>query len=447
MATDVRPNEGATSSRPVTRFLVDIVLGLVCGALAGLWVLLQAKVARWLKSLRDMKSAPDAGKKKQPMWKTNCLCKCLVNNMDLVQVILLTVVNTTLTVHLPLLGVKSQPVLLTQLFGRALMEDVGSWTSFGMGPLATMFLCFLVKAVVTNFATALPVATGVVAPVMIIGALLGRCYGLLLHMVGGEWFYNFLLSTPGNEELVTADERHALMARFAIVGAAAFSTGVCRAFAMAITVYEVLALPNTLLPLCSSCLAAGFVANLITHPFFDNNLIGRGWAGIVRLTYSSHTEQCAENIMRHIVDDTYCLQDLTTLEEIDKLLNKDYHDNLPKPEHFAIARNLKKEERVDIHSILVGSISVEALNAIKKNLEKADYPRTKEINLMDANYVVAGTEHPHITLNPANVSPSTIARDIYIIMKANDTDVVYVVNDEHHCCGIIEQRTLLGHDL
>merc|ERR1719512_654741 len=122
-----------------------------------------------------------------------------------------------------------------------------------------------------------------------------------------ESVQDLLVSNP-NGGPVTDEIRGAFAARFAIVGAAAFCAAVCRAFAMAITVFEVLALPNAVLPLCSSTLMAIFVANKVELPFFDKNLAGRGLGGIPALTGTSpHADAPAFTLMDRIDVEKDCL--------------------------------------------------------------------------------------------------------------------------------------------
>merc|ERR1712232_854148 len=65
---------------------------------------------------------------KTPAWK------------DLLQISITVVVNTVLAALLPLLGGKPQPLLLSTLFDKNLVVD-DSWVFTSIGPLATMFLC------------------------------------------------------------------------------------------------------------------------------------------------------------------------------------------------------------------------------------------------------------------------------------------------------------------
>merc|ERR1712232_376443 len=112
---------------------------------------------------------------------------------------------------------------------------------------------------------------------MIIGALIGHVYYSLIPLSVQD-----MLLGPTDD---TEGMRSAFMARCAIVGAAAFCAAVTRAFSVAITVFEVLALQNSVLPLSSASLMAIFVANEIDPGgFFDHILLAKGFAGVPVIT-------------------------------------------------------------------------------------------------------------------------------------------------------------------
>jgi len=288
----------------------------------------------------------------------------------------------------------------------------------------------------------LPISAGVVAPMMVVGGLVGRIYGMLMP----EWFVNFLLSAPGQPySAITDDERGALIARFAIVGAAAHATAVTRAFAMAITVYEVLTLPSTLLPLCSSCLAAIFVANKIALPFFDMNLTGRGLGGITALT-QDRANKSVTCIMKHLDGGDDCLHEHSSVHEIRCILDatdKDTH-------HYAILQNVAcgfaPEGHHNCASLLKGCITRESLELV---LDRAGNKSAKyEIHLLAADLTTpqAVDTEPLICLNPQHVTPDSMVKDVYIIMKASEAEAVYVI--ENNCLlGVITWEQVLGHKL
>merc|ERR1712110_1107903 len=63
------------------------------------------------------------------------------------------------------------------------------------------------------------------------------------------------------------------LARFAIIGASAFVAGAMRSFAQVVIVFERTCTYELLLPLCSSALAANFVANAFAPGFFDSLIL------------------------------------------------------------------------------------------------------------------------------------------------------------------------------
>merc|ERR1719223_1986996 len=98
------------------------------------------------------------------------------------------------------------------------------------------------------------------------------------------WLQSFLLSDEltvnwsdvmnGTYKPISPDVLGAFAARFAIVGAGAFCTAVTGCFSMAITIFEVLALPNAVLPIACASLVANRISSdpLMGHSFFDQIL-------------------------------------------------------------------------------------------------------------------------------------------------------------------------------
>jgi hypothetical protein len=276
---------------------------------------------------------------------------------------------------------------------------------------------------------------------MIIGALVGRCFGLLIPDV----LMDFLLSAPDVDTEITPEMRGALLARFAIVGAAAFSTGATRVFATVVTIYEVLCLPNTLLPLCSAGLAAIFTANKISTPFFDQNLIMRGLTGMTDIAHTDRAQQPAEIMMRALDGEHDCLEEVTGEKEIRELLNKD-----KAVEYFAIMHNVECSiAKHSVSSVLLGSVSRQALEQIILVKESMTGPRTTAgINLLHPEFTMPKEKNtaPLVSLNPISVPPTTYLKDVFIIMKCNHVEHAYVV-DKNMLVGFIDQNLLLGHKL
>merc|ERR1719410_104659 len=228
------------------------------------------------------------------------------------------------------------------------------------------------------------------------------------------------------------------MARLAIVGAAAFCAGVCRAFAMALKVFEVLALPDSLLPLCSASLAAITVANRIALPYFDTNLMGRGLGGISALTQTKKATEPAFVIMKRLgMED--CLQESMTVAEVRKLIDETDDDV------YAIAQPLSAHWH-DCQGILKGSIR-------RNNVEKllADHARGgpeavidfRNAQLQRPTEVINGPPlPPMVEGTPLCVVPLTTLQEVYLLMKVTRSTMVYVC--EHNLLfGEIKWKELL----
>jgi len=320
-----------------------------------------------------------------------------------------------------------------------LISTSDEWALSGVGPLGTMILCYLMKFFMTIVALGLPISAGIVAPVMIIGGLLGRVYGLLMPVE----LLDFLLSVPGQTAAITDVERGALMARFAIVGAAAHATAVSRAFAMAITVYEVLTLPSSLLPLCTSCLAAVFVANKVSLPFFDMALTGRGLGGISELTHSDKANKCATCIMRPLDLDADCIFEYTTVADMRLVLKRTSEE----VEQIPILHNVECQWSSDgVAPLLKASIARASLQGLlaSNKLGRDD----EDVHLLASEYVVPkdADTPPIVCLNPIQVASKAFVKDVYIILKASEAEAVYVT-DSNLLLGIIGYKELLGHRL
>eukprot|EP00747_Dinoflagellata_sp_TGD_P026628 gnl/TRDRNA2_/TRDRNA2_132071_c2_seq2.p1 gnl/TRDRNA2_/TRDRNA2_132071_c2~~gnl/TRDRNA2_/TRDRNA2_132071_c2_seq2.p1 ORF type:complete len:275 (+),score=53.69 gnl/TRDRNA2_/TRDRNA2_132071_c2_seq2:124-948(+) len=254
---------------------------------------------------------------------------------------------------------------------------------------------------------------------MILGALIGRCYVLLL--------------APCIEVLVEEDERGALMARFAVVGAAAFASAVCRTFAVPIMIFEVLMVRNSILPMSSASLASILVSNSLSLPFFEMNLVASGLGGISALTSTKLGEQPIHSIMRRLDLHTECIQQCTTLRELQQLLASPEGG-----EHFAIVHH----DDVLGESLLQGSVSRESLehlllHAPAKNSEETLDLLKPALRLEDGSLLM-------VSRQPLTVPPTMTVQDVYIVMKTKQSNMVYVVDVDDVLVGCISFRELLS---
>mmetsp|Transcript_68179 Transcript_68179/g.197456 ORF Transcript_68179/g.197456 Transcript_68179/m.197456 type:complete len:779 (-) Transcript_68179:239-2575(-) len=451
ISTDVLPGEGATSKYPCLRMFLDIGLGIVCGFLGGHWIRMHDKCTKLFKAFRFRANAPAGpsiaasgsahetllgGEKKEGMCARLAKhCRAMYNFQwrDLLICSMVSVFTTICAATFPLLNGKPQPLLLSNLFAKEMIGNSDEWVVHPLGIGGTLFCCFLVKWVTTFMSLSLSMPTGVVAPTMIIGALIGRCYAHFLP----DFVADFMLQ-PEDGSVVTADVKGAFYARFAILGAAAFCAAVCRAFAMAISVFEVLALPNSVLPLCSTTITAIFVANKVELPFFDKNLAGRGLGGIPALTFTDHADAPAFSIMRKIDVTTDCLYFKTRLFDMHELLKRK-----PKQEWFAVVRPLDDGE-----AVLVGSMLRHNVDRLISMLDPDGSRPETPVDLMDPELQrPSDGAAPLVDGCPPHVTPSTTVKEVYLVMKiAHGENVLYVTRDG--CLlGEVTFRDLMSHQL
>lgn len=231
-------------------------------------------------------------------------------------------------------------------------------------------------------------------------------------------------------------EHGAFLARCAIVGACTFCAGVSRAFAMAITVFEVLALPNSVLPLCSSTLVAIFVANRVSLPFFDQNLANRDLGGIPGITFSEKGSEPAMKFMTR-VNLEHCLAQITTLREILHLLMTTKDSNYP------IIRPLcwKKGDA----GLLEGNMSRRHLEILLKRLDPQGENPDTEVDLLDPHYQAPeDNSEPLVVGNPPCVPPETTIKEVYLLMKHCKNEGIIYVTDRGVLKGSITFANLVA---
>eukprot|EP00434_Breviolum_minutum_P034477 symbB.v1.2.030520.t1/scaffold3447.1/size56486/5 len=267
-----------------------MLIGGVFGVLGGLFNLAHDQVTRCCAKF----------------WKTSKTENAKWAWRDLIFVAFVAALNVLLVWKVPLLKGRSQPVLLNNLFSKEFFQS----NEVNSNDVYMMLLALLVKVITTLLALSMPTPTGVIAPSLVLGALLMRCFTSLLP----ERCFVPLLGSDSSSEL------DAFEARLAILGASAFGCAVVRAYGIAITVFEVLSLNEMVVPLSLSSLTAIFVADYISFPFFDKALVRKGWYGLSNLTCTDHGEEPAFMVMQPF-SDFPSVPEFARLEDIDRALN------------------------------------------------------------------------------------------------------------------------------
>lgn len=461
MSTDIQPSEGALSAYPTGMVALDISIGIICGIMGGCWIRMHKNVVGAFKRWRLRTPATRHSRTLQnqaAFAESSLLARRLLGDgspkdsgsgvfkavsdklhapkqwRDLFQIAVVVTINTVFAASLPLLGGRPQPALLSHLFDKNLIQNSHEWAIPSIGAEWTMFLCFIFKWTITIMALSLPNPAGVVAPAMIIGGLLGRCLGMAMPM----WLVEKLLLMPGQEH-ITEDDYGAFMARLAIIGAASFCAAVCRAFAMAITVFEVLALPNALLPLCSSSLASMFVANKIALPYFDTNLVGRGLGGISAITHTKKAQDAIFTVMRRVDTRVDCIEEKSTVGQLRRMFQETDESDIP------IVRTVVMHWADDgVQGLLKGHITREDLGKLV-GLFEGKSPAL-QVDMFDTTFTKPNVGKPLVRCIATQVEPDALVQDVYLIMKIAHTQCVFVTRD--NCVlGVVNFKELLGHHL
>lgn len=442
VSSNVLPGEGDSTEFPVLELLTFILLGIFCGLAGGLFVRSHAFTVRISRRWRNSTRVPRLESAQEPLLRRRRSRLMRLPSFhgahggrDLLLVALLAVTNTLLASSLPLLGGLPQPLLISKMFDKNLMDN-DTWILPRFGVLGTLLLCFMAKWTMTLWSLSAEIPAGVVAPTIVLGALLGRIYASLLP----EWFLDLLL-TDTTSSAVTTEAKGALLARFAIIGASAFTAGVCRTFAMAITVFELLTLPNSILPLCASALVAIFVANRVSLPFFDSTLAAENLGGIPALGFSTEALWPVMKVMEPIQLETDALPQVLTLRHLLKLVTE------REVEVFPIIRPVDWTA-TNHQALLVGCMTQrQALRLLKALDPHGETPR-REIDLMNPEFQAPsdGAVAPFVDGNPLRISPEHTVKDAYLLMKMSETGVIYVTN-RGVLTGSITLGTLLCREL
>ncbi|CAJ1392609.1 unnamed protein product [Effrenium voratum] len=274
--------------------------------------------------------------------------------------------------------------------------------------------CLKAKLVTTLLALALPVPTGVVAPSMVLGALLMRAICTQLP----DGFFTPLLRQE--------DDLGAFLARLSILGASAFSCAVVRAYGVAITTFEAMALSNMGVPLSLSSLTAIFVADLISLPFFDTALVRKGWQGVSQMTCTNHAEEPAFLVMQPH-SEFISLPEMASLEHVDAALRA-----TPLEFSFPVISTDDHLSAVHPHHhLLRGTISREAVAEVKRRLEasqeKEPQEEDKHVSLLSLRWEDSQRFGQLLAdILPLSVDPLATVQELYMTLKVVRKEVAYV---------------------
>eukprot|EP00624_Nannochloropsis_granulata_P007809 evm.model.NODE_9626_length_8490_cov_36.178444.2 len=156
-----------------------------------------------------------------------------------------------------------------------------------MGVSVALGMYVVFKFLVTTLCVSLPLPVGLFTPTFVTGGAIGRLFGESVHH-----FY------PTNR--ITSLEPW----EFAVIGAAAFSSGVTRAVSTAVIVFELSGQNHLRLPISVALLLAYFVANRFTKNVYDELLDTNGTPSLPELPAELYMVTAAQ-VMRPIAQLPY----------------------------------------------------------------------------------------------------------------------------------------------
>ncbi|CAK9033484.1 unnamed protein product, partial [Durusdinium trenchii] len=386
LSTNVLPLEGVPVHYPLACCLGYMAIGVVFGLLGGLFNLAHDQTIR---------SCGRLWRSSKDRWQWR----------DLLFVAVVGALNVVLLWKIPLLKGRSQPELLNSLFSK----EFFSGHEVKSADVQMLMVALVAKVVTSLLALSLPTPTGVVAPALLLGALLMRCFTSLLP----ERFFAPLLGSDSPNDL------DAFEARLAILGASAFSCGVVRAYGVAITIYEALSLNQMVVPLSLSSLTAVFVADYISLPFFDTALVRKGWHGVSKLTCTAHGEEPAFVVMEH-ASDFPILPNTARLSDLQRAL-----DAQPLQFHFPIVEEVPNSHgRPRLLGALSRAAAEEAQRRLVQEPSAGGAGSARSVELMRLRW----PDVPYEPLSelPLTVDPLFTVQELYITLKVARKEVAYI---------------------
>jgi len=326
LASDVKGESAESLWQELVFIGLCCLLGVICGYLGALFVQVQMWSARIVNHLRG------AGRHEKiailfrrifPEKLLGCSSKVPILVKDFLILAAVSVINIFRIFGSTPLYALSLPRMIDEL----LFVNSSYEMSFFM-----YLELLIVKWIMVVVSLCMPVPAGCIAPVIAIGALIGRVYGCLIPE-----FLQLYLDPHG-------DFRE-YQARFAIIGASTFAAAVCHAMAMVVAVFELLAIPRIVIPLLASTWVSVRCAVTHSHSIFDAICINKKLPCLPTLGangYSSKPVEDAAEIKNDRLAELTILRDAST-QELKKL--KANLQELPSlPESIAFVERVAKTQ-------------------------------------------------------------------------------------------------------
>ncbi|CAK0885463.1 unnamed protein product [Prorocentrum cordatum] len=435
VSSDMRASDsGSAATATVQEWLLVTacsgVLGLLQGLLGGFFVRFHEWMTVVVKALRGKPLVPDWPDKSSLGW-----------DMLLLAVLALVGAVLQLVPECPLFGMAP---------GGAMSKHLFSVNSFADTDLVVLLCVFVVRWVQCSVCLSMPVPSGCIAPMLMLGGISGRIYG----RVAAEVLCPRIGCSEGS---LTFQSANHLAAYLAVIGASSFSSAVCGCLSIVIVMYELIDLPrDAIVPLALAHIIANWVARNVMDTSsifgFDAPL---KLAKLKALPVLNASKACLKSVssrmrsmdqVRAFVVPRQCTsQDLQNLRGQLELARA--RDESP-PSALPIVERLPSLPSGGECCALLGVIPASSLDRLaaavaRREAPGADVPSAASSLAADA-LVLAGRHG--LLEEPLVVSPWISLRDAYIKaqMEYFPQGATFMVRDGGFLVGLLTQDDLLG---
>lgn len=418
--SNVAAENSRTASAEASFLFTCVIVGCISGTLGGLFVRFHQKAMGGVKIARGMGPPPKPQSKKASLLgKPPKPSKKMFGGpsllRDLVLCVALAVAGAALKTYAhqvsfigttggALFGMGGPP-MITELFNTESQH-------LEIGVLAAVFL---IKWVHSAVAISMPVPTGCVAPCLVLGALFGRLCGL--GMPEFMW-----------RQFATDETYYSYVARFAIVGAAAFTASVCQTLSIVVTIFELIAVPGFVLPLILGTLAGVMASQQIAPSIYDSILMAKGLPCLPALSANHKGHMQVRSCMHDDVK-AFAIQRHTSRNEV-KMIRRNL---LKKGWSAGVSLTIPIVELIGSKYVLVGAIDDESIDKVISPSQPA--------SLLDED-ILEVFALQDLLVTPLRIDAHESLQDVYIEAQTMHYDRTMFVVDDGFFIGLLTLKDL-----
>jgi len=288
-----------------------------------------------------------------------------------------------------------------------------------LSDLKVILLFLGIKWVHSLVALVLPVPSGCVAPVLLIGALTGRIVG---RLTPDEWIDFFDAS----------GHRHVFEARLAIVGAASFSASVLHVLSIVVTIYELIGLPKLLVPMALAASISIAASRWISTSIFNEIILSKNIPALPAINASKYGLRPVRVLIRTDLHE-YALPRRVKPDKVRFILeavkNMDPAHNppctLPIYDDMPFAGT-------DGKRILIGAIQVHRISEVLEDVQKV-IDKVPPGSFADILHIAVTLD---VLVKPVQVDPMDSIRDVAMDVMTNHVDDTIMVTKKGELIGL-----------